>query len=641
MRRFFTAAFICLLPGTALAQADANPVKSASDAFGHKRGDEAIGLYDERSVRGFSLEAAGNYRLNGTYFVKNSGVSNIFIDSSTVRIGYNTIETLLPGPSGVVDYRLRDPLPGEKHLVTATYDVYGQPVAEINFRGGAPSGSSSYSIGIGRNFDVRNAQGGRGGEDLLVAGITRVSDSATRLQIFAGEYRYRRRSEFRVIAKADVLPPKVARGRYLGPERSFDEGQRRIAGLLFDHQFAERYGIGATLAFGQEDPTRATPQFFESESGSTASGYLVAVPQQRSTAISSEVRAFAEARRKASTHRFDITLRYRQSAARFGGAKAYPFDTVILGERPLDIPEPDFGPLKADQQVDVRQFGIGAGYRGSIAERTRLNAGILKSLYRKTYVGPAGGSRSKSAPLLYNLGASYRIGRDVDLYASYSRGLEEAGVAPSAAANRNEILDAILVRQAEVGFRWLLAPELNLFLSAFENKKPYAGIDPADNFYRFLGNVRHRGVEASFTGRPAQGLQIVAGGVLLDPEIINRGQSGPHPLRPVAVPRFRAIFNADFTVPWIRGLSIDAGLQHTGSRAVRSSRSASGDQLQATALTTLNAGFRFAFKLGTNDAVVRGQILNLTNSFAWDVNSSETLAYNEPRRARILFTIRF
>lgn len=163
MSRFFTAAFIGLLPGTALAQADANPVKSASDAFGHKRGDEAIGLYDERSVRGFSLEAAGNYRLNGTYFVKNSGVSNIFIDSSTVRIGYNTIETLLPGPSGVVDYRLRDPSPGEKHLVTATYDVYGQPVAEINFRGGAPSGSSSYSIGIARNFDLRNAQGGRDG----------------------------------------------------------------------------------------------------------------------------------------------------------------------------------------------------------------------------------------------------------------------------------------------------------------------------------------------------------------------------------------------------------------------------------------------------------------------------------------------
>jgi hypothetical protein len=171
MRSLLLVAAMCVFPGKAFAQADANPVKSASDAFGHRRGDEAIGLYDERSVRGFSLEAAGNYRLNGTYFVKNSGVSNIFIDSSTVRIGYNTLATLLPGPSGLVDYKLRDPQPGEKSLLTLTYDVYGQPIAELNLRHGSASGNSSYSVGISRNFDLRNAQGGTGGEDLLAGSL--------------------------------------------------------------------------------------------------------------------------------------------------------------------------------------------------------------------------------------------------------------------------------------------------------------------------------------------------------------------------------------------------------------------------------------------------------------------------------------
>lgn len=123
--------FVCamILPAAARAQADANAVKSASDAFGYRRGDESVGIYDERSVRGFSLEAAGNYRLNGTYFVKNAGTSNIFIESSSVRIGYNTLSTILPGPSGVVDYRLRDPAPGEQDLATFSLEAYGQPIA--------------------------------------------------------------------------------------------------------------------------------------------------------------------------------------------------------------------------------------------------------------------------------------------------------------------------------------------------------------------------------------------------------------------------------------------------------------------------------------------------------------------------------
>ena len=55
------------------AQATANALAVAEDAFGATQGAESIGIYDETAVRGFSLEAAGNYRINGRYFVKNSG----------------------------------------------------------------------------------------------------------------------------------------------------------------------------------------------------------------------------------------------------------------------------------------------------------------------------------------------------------------------------------------------------------------------------------------------------------------------------------------------------------------------------------------------------------------------------------------
>jgi len=641
MRSFFPLAIMTLMPAPALAQADANPVRSAGDAFGHKQGDEAIGLYDERSVRGFSLEAAGNYRLNGTYFVKNSGVSNFFIDSSTVRIGYNVIGTLLPGPSGVVDYRLRDPAPGEKSLATVTYDVYGQPIAELNFRHGAPSGRSSYSLGISRNFDVRNAQGGRGGEDLLVGGIARVSGASTRAQLFFGEYQYRRRGEFRVAPVGGALPPRIQRGRYLGQDWAFDQGQRRIGGLLLDHELSPRSGIGATLAFGQEDPTLAFAQFFRSQESGASTGYVLAVPQQRSTAWSSELHSYVELPRSGSTHRLDATIRYRRSTALFGGAQMVALDPVALGDRPSAIAEPDLGLLSADQHIEVSQLGLGLGYRGTIGDRVRLNASVLKSFYAKRVGSPAGSDKVTTAPFLYNLGGSFAIAPDLEMFASYSRGLEEAGVAPSSAANRNEILSTIVVKQAELGLRWSIASKLNLFLSVFDTRKPYAGVDARDNVYRFLGDVRHRGIEFSLSGRVLPGLQIVAGTVLLDPELVRSGEGASEGLRPVAVPRIRAILNADLAIPGVKGLSVDAGLLHVGARAAQSRTSPGGSQLLVRPLTTVNTGLRFGFRLGRNDAVIRAQVLNLFNRFAWDVNGSETLAYNEPRRARILLTIRY
>ena len=56
-RSIFVACFCAgILPaGLAHAQATANAITGANDAFGFKRGDEAIGIYDKSSARGFNF----------------------------------------------------------------------------------------------------------------------------------------------------------------------------------------------------------------------------------------------------------------------------------------------------------------------------------------------------------------------------------------------------------------------------------------------------------------------------------------------------------------------------------------------------------------------------------------------------------
>jgi iron complex outermembrane receptor protein len=633
-----------LMATPAAGQATANAVTGAGDAFGFRNGDEAVGIYDETSVRGFNLEAAGNYRIEGSYFVRNSGVSHFFLENTTVRIGYNTLGAILPGPSGVVDYRLRDPARGERDSLTVGLDQYAQPYTELHLKHRSRDDRASYSIGVGRVFNVRDAQGGRGGESLLVAGTARLSAGPVTGRVFFGEYQYERAGGFRIAADGDALPPRIERGRYLGQPWARESGQRRIAGVLADVSTSASSGIGATAVVSQEDPTRGYTQIFAAmRPDRTIAARVVAVPQQRSTAWSGELRAHVARTTGRLAQRVDVTFRGRVQRARIGGAQVVDLGRAAFGEAPAETARPVLDPDAANLRDRVEQFGVGLTYRAAFDGRVRVNVGALQTDYRKSFTAADGRVETgRSAPLLYNAGLAWRVGRDVEIYGSYSRGLEEAGVAPAVATNRNEVLSAIAVTQREIGLRIAPAKGLGFVIAGFDTRKPYAGIDAA-GAYRFLGRVRHRGIEASLSGALSRDMSLVLGGVLIDPALtgdeIASGRVGG---TPVGVPRLRAIANLDYRIAHIPGLSVDGGVSYIGGRAARSRIAAPGaSQPRVEAIATVNLGVRYGFRIGGRDLVARAQLLNLFDQWSWDVNGSETLSYTAPRRARLVLTTLF
>ncbi|MGQ7830788.1 TonB-dependent receptor domain-containing protein [Altererythrobacter sp. Z27] len=630
-----------LAPGVAFAQANANPVTEAEDAFGYRTGDEAVGIYDESSVRGFSLEAAGNYRVHGTYFVKNSGVSSFFLENTTVRIGTNTLGSVLPGPSGVVDYRLRDPGADEPSVINLGLDEYLKPYAELHLKGRDRRNRYSYSLGLGRVFQVRDLQGGNYGDTILIAGSGRIGSGRAIARVFAGEYQYERPGQFRVSPGAEQLPSEIERGRFLGQDWARERGQRRIAGALFDLGETDDIGGGATLVFSQDDPTRAFLQLFSDLlPDGTAHAKVVATPQQRSTAWSGQLRAHAGGQTGKVAHRIHLTLRGRVQRASIGGAQVVDLGRTAFGERPLSVVAPELDDHEAALRDSVDQYGVGLTYLAVAGTNLRVNLGVLRSDYRKRIRAADGIVReSSSSPWLFNAAAGWRILDKVELYGSYARGIEEAGVAPLAASNRNEVLEAILVTQRELGLRWSPSSKFNLVAAAFHTDKPYAGINAASGEYGFLGQVRHRGIEVSASARPLPGLTIVAGGVLIDPKL--SGPSVDNRIvgnRPVGVPKVRSLLSADFKIPGTKGMSVDASLSHVGSRAARSALAADGGQLLVKPMTTLNLGLRRSFGIAGRDLVARLQVLNAFNQYSWDVNNSETLNYTPPRRFRLVLT---
>ncbi len=624
-----------------MAQATANAVTGANDAFGFRNGDEAIGIYDETSVRGFNLESAGNFRVNGSYFVRNSGVSAFFLESTTVRVGYNTLSTNLPGPSGVVDYQLRDPQRGEPSALTLGLDFYGQPYAELHLKHRAADNRASYSLGVGRVFDARDAQGGGAGSSLLIAGAARLTLGPVTLRGFFGEYDYARAGQFRVIPAGDSLPPRIERGRFLGQDWARETGQRRIAGLLVDAALSGNVGAGATLVFSQEDPTRAYAQLFSAlADDGTVEARMIAIPQQRSTAWSGELRGHWQTLSGPLRHRLDLMIRGRLQQSRYGGSQVVNLGRAVFGERPAAAAAPILDDAAARLQDRVEQWGVGATYHASLRDRLRINVGLLYTNYRRSFIG-ADGTRqlSVAAPLLYNAGFAWQVARGWELYGSFSRGLEEAGVAPATAANRNQVLNAIEVTQREIGVRVAPWRKTSIVIAAFDTRKPYAGLDSETNVYRFLGSVRHRGIEASLTSQPVGGMTLVVGGVLLDPSLREAGAPAQAGRQPVGVPRIRAIANIDYELPPVPGLSIDAGATLIGARAARSNVSGpDAQQLMVPAIATLNLGLRYRFQLANTNLVLRAQVQNLLDQNSWDVNASETLNYSSPRRYRLVLT---
>jgi iron complex outermembrane receptor protein len=233
-----------------------------------------------------------------------------------------------------------------------------------------------------------------------------------------------------------------------------------------------------------------------------------------------------------------------------------------------------------------------------------------------------------------NAAASLQITPTLAFYGSYARGLEESGVAPESTVNRGEALPAIFTRQLDGGLRWVLPNSMRLVAGAFQIEKSYFAADESNRFVA-QGTVRHRGLEFSLTGSPAPRLSLVAGAVLMDPvvtgEPVEQGRIGN---RPVGQAGTILTASANYNLAQVEGLALTLAATHRGDRF--------GDRLnhvQLPAITTVDAGFRYRFRLGEVPSLLRLQITNIANAFEWRVVSSGSYEVNAPRSFTLFLTM--
>ena len=624
------------VPAPALGQAvDDNVVTESDDAFGRSVGNQKSGLYKAEDVRGFSAIDAGNVRLEGLYFDLVGRLPRRLVDGSSIRIGLASRGYPFPAPTGLADYRLE--MPGEDRVISLTVDTAGNSTRGLGgvFEFHLPIADQLFALsgGIGGRNSTRAEGGSHTIRDFGLLAAFRPAPDVGIVAFSGGIIRLGAEARATYFPTEGNLPPKIRRRKFLGQKWT---GQDR---RNFAHGGLVRAPVGAwRLEAGLFYSRRGFRINFSdlllgvAPDGSVANRVVIAEPDELDESLSGEVRLVRKWNSGSFNHAFTASIRGRKKHRRFGGS-----DRISLG--PSAALEPDFRPEPAfafgqSNQDDVRQLTAGLAFSSVWKDKASIDVGLSKSRYRKIVsfadpdvVDPV----TRDRPWLWNVGASLNLTRHVTVYGGITRGQEEALIAPAIAENRSEAPPAIRTKQLEAGLAVKLGEDLSLVAGVFTISKPYFNLDP-DRLYRQLGKLNNRGIEISLAGKVAPGLSIIAGTILIDPRIKGEAvEVGLIGKRPVGRLRRRSVLNLDWRMQGGTGAwSFDLAVESFSSRIANVDNSS-----RAPAFSTVKLGARFRFDVAGSRFVIRPQILNLFNSYGWEVSSSGGFKYSNPRTALI------
>ncbi|MGO1071044.1 TonB-dependent receptor domain-containing protein [Lysobacter sp. CA199] len=606
-----------------------NAVTAAEDAFGGTLGNETIGLYSSKQVRGFSPVDAGNVRMDGIYFDRQGTVPPALVEGSTIRVGLSALNYPFPAPTGIVDYRLKKAGDERVLSVLGALNAYGAPALELDAKLPIVDGR----FGIAANIALAREEYYDGADARYVrAGFVPRWRPTENIEILPFWSISRGRDEEvapTIITSGPHRPPKIQRRRHFGQSWSDNEYDSRNYGVLGKARLGADWALaGGVFRSINNQPSGFAELFTDTAADGTTREKVIADPQQRYASTSGELRLSRSFREGPRLHVLHLAVRGRSLDSEYGGSAA----AIDYGWRPLGEPRPvprpesfEFGPRTHDH---VEQWTGGLAYEGRWRDVGELSLGIQRSRYRK-HVDQPGLARTSSRddPWLPNATASVYLSKTLAVYAGHTRGLEESGIAPDDAANRNQALPAIRTRQTDAGLRWSLNQNLKFVAGAFDVRKPYFTTDE-NNVFGAIGEVRHRGVELSLSGKPADHWSLVAGAVLMRPrvsgEAVRLGRVGD---RPIGQTERVLRSDVEYRPPVLPGWSFDLSMSHYGERVV------SRDGVnRVPAYTLVDVGARYRFKLGAAPATLRLLVANAGDTFTWNIYGNNSFGLTDGRR---------
>lgn len=228
------------------------------------------------------------------------------------------------------------------------------------------------------------------------------------------------------------------------------------------------------------------------------------------------------------------------------------------------------------------------------------------------------------------------------LYTSFSKGLSLGKEAPFWASNDGAMLGPRLSRQLELGAKYRLADTFDLTAALYRIHQPaqFAQPDASSAGFTFieLGEEVHTGVELGAHGRPIEHLQLDASLNVINARLQGTGVAALQGHQIVNVPRVRAAFSVDYSLPSAPALGLIGGWRYASSNTATSDGT-----VRVPAHSVFDAGLRYRSQWNQRTLVWQLSVDNVFNKFYWrdtgSVSGDSYLFPGAPRLARLSLTV--
>jgi iron complex outermembrane recepter protein len=611
------------------APAQDNAVKSAVDAFGERVGTEQSGLYTESQVRGFDLNESGAYRIDDAYFSRAAALNDPVLAGVGVRVGVNAVRLAYSAPSGVVNYRLRQASPTNELRLGAGWRDFGTRVIQAD--GSLREGDFSLAGGFVWRPLLRLA-GGNEGRAADVGGVGAWTIASNqRLRAFGTRYSRSYDGDYAILASSAAIPPSLTSHHQYSPSWARSQAVSSNLGVLYDARIGD-YTIDLSAFHSIFAIDRTDYTLISADADGRASATTFRNPNRTKRASSAEARMGRQFTAAGLNHLATVSVRGGRTTVDLTSNLIIPLGPFDLrGDGPPDAVERPWSGTRGEDTIE--QVTASAGYGLAWSDRAQLRLALHRTRYDKDVLSVAGiHAEATSETTLYNVSAVVNLTDRTTLFSSWVTGLEESGVAPTSAINRDEVLPPVEAEQFELGVRHSFTPRLTFIGALFDVSKPTNGMR-VDRSFGLVGEVRHRGIEASITGQLDDKTSVVLGAVAFEARVggplVDAGVVGSR-----AAGISQRMINANIERRIRGNWSMDAGLSYSGARWADTANT-----FKTPAITMLSLGTRSRFAIAGRPAELRVLGSNLTGADGYAASSSGLLVPVAPRTWRALLTV--
>ncbi|TFF13978.1 TonB-dependent siderophore receptor [Pseudomonas sp. BCA14] len=613
-----------------------------------------IGYYENFVVRGFSLNAASSYKINGRTV---TGEQNVALENKQqveVLKGLAGLQSGISEPGGVINYVTKRP--EDVRSVTVSSDDRGSGYVASDIGGWF---GSEQQFGLRANVAhedlhtyVEHANGQR--DFVSLAFDWNISPDAV-LQLDAEYQNKQQRSVpgYQLLGGTEV-PHDASPRKLLGHQSGGH--QVGIDSLNLNGKFAYRFSdqwtgsvsaarskvvIDDYSAFAWGGDTTGVGNYFSAQGDYGIYDYRSPDDTRRNDEVQADMTGLFD------TAGLGHELTFGTSAFRRVIDKREPVNAYI-GSGNINEEAPSFAPTDAPlndshRNLDSRQYGL------FVTDRIRFNeqwqtliGGREVRLDEKAFDSDGNQARhTRQSVFLPQASLIYKPIENISLYTSYSKGLSLGGTAPWFASNAYETLAPTTSRQIEAGVKYDWR-RISFAAAVFQTRQAYQYAKPEGDTFTYVqqGQQQNTGLELSANGWATDRLQIASSVAAIRARVNGSGTPDYEGHQAINVPKLRASVYADYALPWVNGLAVLGGVQYSASKyANRTGNVEVGDY------AVVNIGSRYTTRFDGYETVFRLSVDNLFDKRYWrdagEYMGDDYVFQGAPLTARLSASVNF